>query len=85
MVERKFLKNDRSTTAARLERRSLKEKMLELKRQVWVAKGVRKHSLDKDKLNFVIEIFRRIGKVPKGYLFPELIFKTEAPEEMQAM
>ena len=85
MQKQKELKQLGQTTPTRYEKKLLKAKMLEIKRQIWVAKGVRKHSLDTDKLNFVIEKFRRIGKVPKGYLFPELIQSKEASEDMQAM
>ena len=74
MQQGKIMKQVRpSTTATRQKLRELKNQLLELKRQIWVAKGVRKHSLDTDKLRRVMERFRKIGKVPKGYLFPELM------------
>ena len=83
LLKRKVFK--RRSPATRHEKDALKEQMFELKRQIWVAKGVRKHNLDEDRLEFVIQRFRGIGKVPKGYLFPELISRADAPAEMQAM
>ena len=61
MQEQKDLKDKRQASQTRQEEKLLKAKILEIERQIWVAKGVRKHSLDADKLSFVIEKFRRIG------------------------
>ena len=54
MAKRKFLKLKRRSSATRHKKDALNEQIFELKRQIWVTKGVRKHGLDADRLDFVI-------------------------------
>ena len=51
---------------------------LALRHEAWILSGFLYRNINPDDLKEVSKNFMRIGKVPKGYLYPEL-FKMRAP------
>ena len=48
------------------------EKMLAQRRRLWIIEGVLKHNINEDLLCEVVCNFKRIGRVPHGYDYPQL-------------
>ena len=51
-------------------------------RRMWYLTGVLKYDLDRVDLAKVMNKLKRIGCLPKGYCYPELIKSSEMPDEL---
>ena len=50
-----------------------------IKRSIWKNEGRIRYSFSEGCLDRVVDQMTRIGKVPKGYLYPELLLNTTQP------
>ena len=53
------------------------------RRRMWYLTGVLKYGFDRNALCVVMAKLRRIGCVPKGYCYPELIKCLKMPESLK--
>ena len=67
------------------DRQAVMKNLRKASRQLWRLDGVRSHNLNVDELNNVIRRLMRFGRVPEGYLYPELIRTKEQSKDMQEM
>ena len=52
-------------------------------RKMWYLTGVLKYQIDKNALCKVMFQLRKIGCIPKGYCYPELISSQKMPERLR--
>ena len=59
--------------------------MHSLQTKIWVLEGQLDHNFAEKALLKVAQNMKRIGKVPTGYLYPELLMSHSLPAEMESM
>ena len=67
------------------ERQYVMKQLRKAQRQLWRLEGIRSYNIDVTKLNQVIRRLIPFGRVPEGYLYPELSRSENQPKDMQEM